>query len=501
MNPSKMGIFNNIGEFTEFNVDQYNTQIQTGFKLTSDNNYDMENRKLTNVKDGTDKKDVPTMKQIHEVISPLNNLPAQVKPNKVVIYSPSGGIHANGLYLRDSSGQEVHFINEVQDDNQIRLYVPNLKNFDSYGGRLKSEIVVTSIEQTIPGKKIFQDIEVPIPTNDSKAVNLGFLKSYSYPKEVNETRYRYVKKSGDTMTGPLIVPKDSYPVQGDLNKVISYETQREIFLLKKEGGQMSQPIDMGNFPIENLPAATATDHTVNKDYVDNGFLPNKGGVMSGTLSMNNNDLIVLPDTPKFGYSAVNKNYVTTQLNMKLDKAADIDMKNKKITALTTDYADVQSATNVGYVKNAVNVSETNIVTTLTDRFDQKIKESHISSSRNKKDVFRYLMEDANESSSERDIIVDGIADFSGSPHAVNKKAYSLKLGKGLQNECSSRIGFNMFKLPEGEYTLAIKFFPRSMTNVSVDVVSTSLNIKQQATKLFPNYSRSIVHLHKWSITP
>ena len=59
----------------------------------------------------------------------------------------------------------------------------------------------------------------------------------------------------------------------------------------------------------------------------------------------------------------------------------------------------------------------------------------------------------------------------------------------------------MFKLPEGEYTLAIEFFPPSMTNLSVDVVSTSLNIKQQATKLFPNYSRSIVHLHKWSITP
>ena len=59
----------------------------------------------------------------------------------------------------------------------------------------------------------------------------------------------------------------------------------------------------------------------------------------------------------------------------------------------------------------------------------------------------------------------------------------------------------MVKLLEGEYTLAIEFFPPSMTNVSVDVVSTSLNIKQQATKLFPNYSRSIVHLHKWRITP
>ena len=219
------------------------------------------------------------------------------------------------------------------------------------------------------------------------------------------------------------------------------------------------------------------------------------------MSMNKNDLIGLPDTPAFCYSAINRNYVTSQLNTKLDKAADIDIENWKITALTTDSADVQSATNVGQVKNAVNVSETNIVTTLTDRFDQKINESHISSSTNKKDVFRYLMEDADESSSEHDIIVDGIIDFSGSTHDVNKKAYSLKLGKGAQNECSSRIGFNMFKLPEGEYTLAIEFFPPSMTNLRVGVVSTSLNIKQQATKLFLTYSRSIVHLHKWRITP
>jgi len=59
----------------------------------------------------------------------------------------------------------------------------------------------------------------------------------------------------------------------------------------------------------------------------------------------------------------------------------------------------------------------------------------------------------------------------------------------------------MFKLPEGEYTLAIEFFPPSTTNLLVSVVSTSLNIGQQATKLFVNYSRSIVHLHKWSMTP
>ena len=303
------------------------------------------------------------------------------------------------------------------------------------------------------------------------------------------------------MTGDLVVPNDNYPIKGDLNKVISYETQREIFLSKREGGQMLQSIDMNNNHIENLRIPTASDHACSKGYADDNFLKKSGGVMVGPLSMKRNDLIGLPDTPKFGYSAVNRTYVTNQLDLKLDKATEIDMKNKKITALATDAVDMRSATNVSYVQNTVNASATNIITTLSDSFNQKIIEAHISSSTNKKDVFRYLMEDADQSSSEHDIIVVGIVDFSGSPYEVNKKAYSLKLGKGAQNEYSSRIGFNMYKLPEGEYTLAFEFFPPSLTNVRVDVVSTSLNMKQQATKLFPNYSRTIVHLHKWRITP
>ena len=180
MKISKMGIFNNIGRFTEFNVDQYiknfNTQIQTGFKLTPDNNYDMENRKLTNVQNGDSENDVMVKRQIEGYVKDKTKyldgvLPAQVSNNKAVIYSRSGGVHANALYLKDQNGQGVHFFNENQDDNQIRLYIPNLKNFDSYGGRRKSSVVVTSIDQTIEGKKEFtRGIEVPDATNAKNPV-------------------------------------------------------------------------------------------------------------------------------------------------------------------------------------------------------------------------------------------------------------------------------------------------------------------------------------------
>ena len=115
-----------------------------------------------------------------------------------------------------------------------------------------------------------------------------------------------------------------------------------------------------------------------------------------------------------------------------------------------------------------------------------LKKKYISSSTAKKGVFRYIMEEVDESRSENNIIVDGIKEFPASPHDVNKKANSFRMGKGAQNWYSSRLSFNMYKLPEGEYTLVIKLFPPSMNQVTLFVVSTSLNIGQQSTKLFPN---------------
>ena len=51
----------------------------------------------------------------------------------------------------------------------------------------------------------------------------------------------------------------------------------------------------------------------------------------------------------------------------------------------------------------------------------------LTSSTNKKDAVRYLMEDVDESSSENNIDILGIRDFPESPHQINKKAYVLRL--------------------------------------------------------------------------
>ena len=96
----------------------------------------------------------------------------------------------------------------------------------------------------------------------------------------------------------------------------------------------------------------------------------------------------------------------------------------------------------------------------------------------------------------------GIVDFQQSPHKINKTAYALRINKrSSDNMFLGRIGFNMFKIPEGKYTICVEFFPGKMDGVNVNAVSTALNVNRQATKVFANYSRSIIHMHKWRISP
>ena len=90
----------------------------------------------------------------------------------------------------------------------------------------------------------------------------------------------FVKKTGDQMNGDLILPHDSYPVEGNTNKAISYETQREIFLSRRESFPMQADINMNNNFIQNIATPTSSHQVTNKGYCDYNFLNRqKGGVL------------------------------------------------------------------------------------------------------------------------------------------------------------------------------------------------------------------------------
>ena len=454
-----------------------------GFKLTVMGDYDMQNKKLTNVKSGTDSNDAVNKSQLDATTNLLHGSRAgDVINDKAVIYSNTGAVHANSLYIEDPPNQgnsnEVRIMTEHQSYPNIHLNIPDLHNFDGHGVRPKSELMVTSVEQTVTGKKVFENIEVHDPTSNNQAAN----KNYADTK---------LSLTGGTMTGDLILPHDNYPVQGNTNKAVSYETQRGIFLSRKESFPMQAEINMNNNFIQNVATPTTSHQGANKGYCDYNFLNRqKGGRIMGSLSMNQNDLFEIPDTPKFGSSAVNKSYVEGEIAkipqgsnsdtssfLKLDgsraMSGNLDMDNHKIVKLQDPTEDTDAASKF-YI-------------------DQKLEQSHILSSSSKNEFV--FLNDPSKISLEYNVTSAAFDNFPASPH-INKKAYLIDLKKDVgTNNYRSRMGFNIQELPLGSYTIIFEFYPPEMNNIQISCQATSAYIHKQVQKNFSTYSKLLVQFH------
>ena len=525
------GILNHDDESGSVNIKGARGAPGIGFKLDLNNDYDMQNKKLVNVKQGTNNNDVITKSQLDIKTSLLDgSRPSYVVNDKAAIYSSTGALHAQSLYLKDTpdnagNSDEIRIMTEHQSRSNVHLNIPDIQNFDGYGGRPKSEFMITSVDQNVTGKKVFENIEVHDPTSNNQAAN----KNYVDFKIANNDQF--VKKTGDVLTGDLILPHDNYPVQGNTNKAVSYETQREIFLSRKESFPMQADINMNNNFIQDVATPTTSHQGVNKGYCDYNFLNRqKGGVIMGPLSMNRNDLIEIPDTPKYGYSAVNKNYVDGEITkidtssfVKLDGSRamtdNLDMGDHSIQKVgepvnsddvaTKNYVDGE----IGYISTPflkkdgsrtmtgnLNMNDHKIVSLkdpLDDKdainkkyFEDKLLLSHLIPSHHE-NAFKYLL-NRDESSSERNITVNGIDDFNGSPHK-NKKAYDVDMiyTTGTQNY-DSLIGINIYPLPPGKFTIIMEYYYPENINIAVLCQASSAVINKQISKNFNGYIKLLV---------
>ena len=430
-----------------------------GFKLTVTGDYDMQNKKLVNVDEGENNQDVVNKHQL--------DVGLQTKPNKTSVLLLDGTTHMVGdLDLR---GNKIILPGEIQMDRKLII------NLDTDENQDLSAVNMITLKNKVEPKadKNYVDFEI---TKQNALINNAF-----------------VKKTGDQMNGDLILPHDSYPVGGNTNKAISYESQREIFLSRQESFPMQADINMNNNFIQNIATPTSSHQVTNKGYCDYNFLNRqKGGVLMGPLSMNRNDLTGIPDTPKFGYSAVNKNYVdgeigkiasvdTTQLIKKdgsVPMAADFDMGTHKIINVGQPTTVTDAATK-GYI-------------------DKTLAESHLLSS-HKSNEFKYL-DDPNETSSEYNIMVEAFTDFNESPHK-NKKAFQITLTKDVgTNDYRSRMGFNLYPLPLGTYTIIFEYYFPENTNIQLSCQSTTAYVHKQIQKDFTDYSKLLVQINNNSKT-
>ena len=432
-----MGLFNNVGRYSDVHeyIKNFTQQTQSGLKLDSNNNYDIEGKRLANVGQGVDADDAVAMHQMASLDTGLETKLTQLKADSLQV---DGSSHMTGdLDLR---GQKLILPGEINMNRKL------ITNLDTDENNDLSAVNMITLKKFHPN--------APAPTHEvTKNIDLKELFNVvnSKQRSLNELKTHY-------------------------DSLVSFEEVKENFLSRQEEFPMQTQLDMNHNSITNLKDPQFGGEAATKTYVDSSIssvvsstagsiatrLPLSGGTMTGPLDMGTKSISNLP-TPKTPSEATSKQYVDRQLNLK-----------------------------VGNV--VADMIETEV------RLKKYVDDSHNTTGL-PKDSFRYLMEEVDESSSESGITETAIVDFPNSPHLYNKKAYAFKVAKDDTNLFAGRLGLNMFKLPEGEFTLCIEFFPAKMTGVSVNVVSASLNVGKQTTKKLPNYSRSIVHLHKWRISP
>ena len=264
---------------------------------------------------------------------------------------------------------------------------------------------------------------------------------------------------------------------------------------------MEAGLDMGNQTIFNVKDPTVADQGANKGYVDNSIVKFAANRTLGETNLSVRKIINLGNP-------ATKQYVDDEMKKHRDLAiqeglqiqAEIDEKADNTWANSTFYK-TGTQLDMGGEKIANLATPTSNTDAATKKFvDDEIAKTIDSHSL--KNELAYLMEDVDESSSESNIEVDGIEDSLVSPHEYNKKAYDLKMIKNSAGNYVSRLGFNLFKLPVGDYTVCVEFFSLTMVNLSLNASSSKLNVGQQTTTRFTKwYVRSIIHVNKSNVSP
>ena len=357
-----------------------------GFKLTSVGDFDLQNKRLTNVAEGTENSDSVTKHQV-------DTLKIQLKADSLQV---DGSSHMTGdLDLR---GQKLINPGEIEMNRKL------ITNLDTDENNDLSAVNMITLKKFHPN--------APAPTHEvTKDIDLKELFNVvkSKQRNLNELKTHY-------------------------DSLVSFEEVKENFLSRQEEFPMETQLDMNHNSITNLKDPAFGGEAATKTYVDSSIssvvsstagsiatrLPLSGGTMTGPLDMGTKSISNLP-TPTTSSEATSKQYVDGQLNLK-----------------------------VGSV--VADMIETEV------RLKKYVDDSH-NTTNLPKDSFRYVMEEVDESANESGITETAIVDFPNSPHLYNKKAYDFKVAKDDTNLFAGRLGLDMYKLPEGEFTLCIEFFP------------------------------------------
>lgn len=219
--------------------------------------------------------------------------------------------------------------------------------------------------------------------------------------------------------------------------------------------------------------------------------------MEVPLNMNNNTIINIQ------YDSVENSPVTNKVSKDTLLARDgsrnmtgnLDMNNLNIVNVDTPLSRQSFyAANVSYVNTTISDNNATINTLIENKIEES--EAKIIARVNKKNAFRYIMD--NPAGTIIDYLnIKGIGKKNKDYHLINKEVYEMQISHN-----ASRLGLNLFPLPNGRYTMAFKLFYSNSSNIEISASSQYENITKVVSNIHSTDSRSIIHFQKsTSLTP
>ena len=388
-----------------------------GFKLTRDGNFNLENKKMTNVAQGIDDDDAVVMHQFASLDTGLKTELSQLRSDSLQV---DGSSHMTGdLDLRGN-----------------KLILPGEINMN---------------------RKLIKNLDVD-ENDDLSAVNMVTLKKFSSTSEdINLQNKFNVKNSKQQNFSHLAANYDN---------LVSYSDVKNIFLSRKETFPMEAGLDMGNQTIFNVKDPTVDDQGANMRFVNSQISKFAANPILGETNLTGEKIINL-GTPTNDDDAATKSYVDdemkkhrdlaiqeglqiqAEIDEKVDKGKQIDMKGEKIInlgmptgkndAASRKFVILETAKSLlltgGKMIGGIDVRQNKIFDlprppSLSDAATKEyVDQSFVDPSGSMKNVFQYIMDDVDETSSESNITVLGILDFPKSPHVFQRKAIKFARGK------------------------------------------------------------------------
>ena len=516
-----------------------------GFKLTRDGNFNINNKRLTNMGAPTDDDDATTKEYVDdELNSKIANsqiMGGNAEAGKLVKYLPDKGMITPKMYIEDEFGDSVIIKSEDQDYDDVHLYLPNLKNYDGRSGRRKSNIMVNSIDNNMTGKIILPSGNLIVKDGEgsanqtvlnradldklygsvSGADGITYNKVALYSSDLRLYALTYAIKNENNHDYVILRCRDS---SGWRSLYIpSLNSDADIVI-----NQTNQTISGDktfSSAITMTQEGSVNNHLVTKGYVDShyeNYLKVDGSnMMTGDLNMNNHKIMNLEKAVNDN-DAVNKKYVYNNfiaresglLNGNLN-ANQYKIENLKLPTTIGDAVNKQYCDDNflkvggGNTMLAILDMNNNQITNLSQPIDDESaatkkyvdSKTIIKPTHHLTNSFQYLMNDINEISTEYGLIADKIDDLSWSPHENKKVLYFKAVKDGLNYRY--RLGFQMTQSSPIANTIAIEqlFNNENYWNkAQISINGTGIAIESSHTNKFHfgnyYYIKTIVQLKR-----